>query len=138
MDASAFRLPEDALDIDLDRRGDRDAESRPAEKPAISRFLEHGTQFAHDLAQRGAGFFLVRPAPQQADQPFPALVFGLGQGEIAQDGAGLLGSKLDRPALELTVRRPNQRIESRAAPPVLSQPTLQRRQPAASQKVPLG
>ncbi len=79
------------------------------DKPAISRFLEHGTQFANDLAQRGARFFLVRSAPQQADKPFAALVFGLGQGEIAEDGAGLLGSKLDRPAFESYRQASNQR-----------------------------
>ena len=100
MDAAAFRQPDDAFDIDLDLFG-IEMDRKPAgDKPAISRILKRGAQFADDLAQRGARFFLVRPAPQQADQPFTAFVLGLGQGEIAENGAGLLGSKLDQPAVE--------------------------------------
>ena len=69
-------------------------------KSAISRILESGPQFANHLAQRGTGLFFVRAAPQQADQPFAALVLGLGQSEIADNRACLLGPQFDRATAE--------------------------------------
>ena len=109
MDAAAFREPDDAFDIDLDLLGIELDREPPGDEPAISRILKGGAQFANDLAQRGARFFLVRPAPQQADQPLAAFVLGLGQGKIAENGARLLGSQLDRPAVEPDSEAPHQR-----------------------------
>ena len=109
MDAAAFRRSDHAFDVDFDLLGiepDRESSRR---KSAISRILKRGAQFANDLAQRGAGFFFVRTAPQQADETFAAFVFGLGQGEIAENGARLLGSKLDEPAVESDREPPHQR-----------------------------
>src|SRR5882672_4689904 len=100
MNSAVFCLPDDAFDIDLDFLCIEMDREPACGKSVISRLHKRGPQFANDLAQRGAGLFLVRPAPQQADKPLAALLFGLGQGEIAQNGAGLLGSKLDRPAFE--------------------------------------
>ena len=109
MHAAAFRRPDDAFDIDLDHRG-IEMDRKPAgDKPAISGILKGGAQFANDLAQRGARFFLVRPAPQQPDQPFAAFVLGLDQRKIAENGGCLLGSQFDRPAVESDRKPADQR-----------------------------
>ena len=128
MHAAALRLPDDAFDIDIDLLGVEMDREPLRDEPAISRILERGAQFANDLAQRGAGFFLVRTAPQQADQPFAAFVLGLRQGEVAENGAGLLGPQFDPPAVELSEAvppaRPKDARRSRASsrPRSASQP----------------
>ncbi len=109
MHAAALRRPDDAFDIDLDLLG-IEMDCEPAgNKSAISCILKGGAKFANDLAQGGACLFLIRPAPQQADQPFAAFVFRLGERKIAENGAGLLGSQFDRPALESDGKTPHQR-----------------------------
>jgi hypothetical protein len=100
MDAPAFRQPNDAFDIDLNLFGIKVDGEPPCNKPAVSSILKGGAQLANDLTQRGACFLFVRPAPQQADEPFAAFVFGFGQRKIAENGASLLGSELDQPAIE--------------------------------------
>ena len=142
--SSGWTLPlsaaaEDAFDIDLDLLGIEMDREPAGDKAAISGILERGAQFANDLAQRGACFFLIRPAPQQADQPFTAFVFGLGQRKIAENGAGLLGSKFDRPALESDGETSHQRDrKARGASGrgrgLASQPSRERLQPLASKR----
>jgi hypothetical protein len=100
MHAAAFRQPDNAFDIDLDLPGIETDREPLGGKAVISGVLEGGTQFAHDLAQRSACFFLVRPAPEQADQPFTAFTFCFGQRQIAENGVGLLGPQFDRTAIE--------------------------------------
>jgi hypothetical protein len=100
MHAAAFRQPDNAFDIDLDLPGIETDREPLGGKAVISGILEGGTQLAHDLAQRSAGFFLVRPAPEQADQPFTAFVFGLGQRQVAENGVRLLGPQFDRTVIE--------------------------------------
>ena len=70
--AAALRRAEDAFDIDLDLLGIELDREPAGNKPEISGFLEGGAKFTNDLAQRGACLFLIRSAPQQADQPFTA------------------------------------------------------------------
>src|SRR4030088_2109368 len=109
MHTAAFRQADDAFDIDLDLLGvEMDRESSCGKSP-IPRFLKRGPQLADDLAQRGAGFFFVRATPQQADQPLAAFIFGLGQGEIAENGASLLGSEFDQAASKHDRGTPHQR-----------------------------
>ena len=109
MDAPAFGELKHALDIDFDLTG-VDADQKPlGDEAPIARLLEHRTQFSNDLAQRGACLFLVRTAPQQADQPFPALLLHLRQRKVAEHGAGLAGSQFDRPAVELQAEASDQR-----------------------------
>src|ERR1700693_5962875 len=109
MDAAAFRHPNDIFDIDVDFFDvEMDRESARRE-PAKSSILESGPQFANDLAQRGAGFFLVRATPQQADHPLAAFLFGLGQGQIAENSPSLLGSELDQSVIESYREAPHQR-----------------------------
>jgi len=59
MDAAAFRPTDHAFDIDLDLLGIEMHREPFCDKAVISGILKCGTQFANDLAQRGAGFFLV-------------------------------------------------------------------------------
>src|SRR5471030_516668 len=98
MDAPGFRQPDDAFDIDLDHSGIEMDREPPRDKSAISGILKGGAQFANDLTQRAARFLLIRPAPQQTDQPFTAFVFALGQGKITENGGCFLGSQLNRPS----------------------------------------
>ena len=113
MDAAAFRQADDALDIDLDLvGGEMDRESSCGKSP-ISRVLKRRPQFANHLAQRGAGFFFVGTAPQQADEPFAAFMLGFDQGKIAENGAGLLGSKFDQPAIK-SQRQPSHQRNGKA------------------------
>src|SRR5260370_35623841 len=109
MDAAACRRSDHAFDVDFDLLGVEPDRKSSRGKSAIPRILKRGSQFANDLAQRGAGFFFVRTAPQQADETFAAFMFGLGQGKIAENGARLLGSKLDEPAVEPDHDPPGQR-----------------------------
>ncbi|WP_172841691.1 hypothetical protein [Bradyrhizobium lablabi] len=74
MDPLVLGLLKHALDIDFHLR-DADADHQPlSDEAAKSGLLQHRAQFANDLAQRGARLFLIRSAPQQANQPFPAFM----------------------------------------------------------------
>src|SRR4051794_39160487 len=83
MNSSALRQLHDALDIDLDLLVVETDGQTPGAETAKAGVFENLAQLAHDLAQRGARLLLVRTAPQQADQPFAALLLGLRQREIA-------------------------------------------------------
>ena len=109
MDARAIRKLQDAFDVDCDLL-DVDADREPPRGKAVKpRLLEHGAQFLDDLPQRSAGFFLIRPAPQQSDQAFPALLLGFRQRKVTENRGRLAGSKLDRPALEADREASDQR-----------------------------
>ena len=109
MDARAIRKLQDAFDVDLDLL-DVDADREPPGGEAVKpRLLEHGAQFLDDLPQRSAGFFLIRPAPQQSDQPFPALLLGFRQRKVTENRGRLAGSQLDRPAVEADREASDQR-----------------------------
>ncbi len=113
MDAPAFRQPDDAFDINFDLLGVEMDRKPSCGKSTIARILKCGPQFADDLAQRSAAFFFVRTAPQQVDEPVTALMFGIRQGKIAQNGACLLGSDLDQPTVE-SEREPSHQRDGKA------------------------
>src|SRR3954452_23554700 len=100
MDSPAFCELDDALDIDLDQRGVELNRKPPRAEPMISRSFKGGAQFTNDLPQRAAGFFLVRTAPQQPDQPFAAFLLGFDEGKITEHRARLLGAQFDRLSVE--------------------------------------
>ena len=100
MDAAAFRGLDDAFDIDLDHCGIELNRQPPCAEAVISCNFKGGAQFANDLPQRAAGFFLVRTAPQQPDQPFSAFMLGLDEGKIAENRGGLLSPQFDQLSLE--------------------------------------
>ena len=105
-----FRPAGCTLSMSTSTLPDVDADHQPlGDEAVISGILEHRPQFANDLAQRGARLFLVRPAPQQADQPLAALLLRLRQREIAENRAGLAGSQFDQPAVEPHAEAPDQR-----------------------------
>ena len=95
-------------------------------KPPNPASSSTGAQFPDDLAERGARLFLVRPAPQQSDQPLAALLLGFRQRKIAKHRGRLARSKFHRPAVEAQRQAPDQRYgkTSRA---------LRRRRPIRSQ-----
>ena len=109
VNASAFGELDHAFDVDFDS-SDVDADHQPLRDEAvISGLLEHGPQFADDLAQRGTRLFLVRTAPEQANQPLAALLLRLRQRKITEDRSGLAGPQFDRPAVEPHAEPPDQR-----------------------------
>src|SRR5262245_33222091 len=109
MDALALGHPKHALDIDFDLCS-VDADDEPlGDEAAITRFLHRRPQFTNDLTQRGTGLFFVRTAPQQADEPLPALLFGFRQREVAKDSGSLPGTKFDWPAIEPQAEASDQR-----------------------------
>ena len=100
MDARILRLLQNAFDVDLDLariEADRETLGVEAGKTGV---LESVAQLAHDLAQRGARLLLIRPAPQQADQPLAALALGIGQREIAEHGRSLARPQFDKAAVD--------------------------------------
>ena len=119
--------------------GSRWIESLPATNPPYPASSKAVRSSRTTWRKRGACLFLVRPAPQQADQPFAAFVFGLGQREIAENGAGLLGSQFDQAAVEPDGRdappaTPKGARRFRARSRTRLQPTCERPQPVASDR----
>src|SRR3981189_3482639 len=109
MDPLVLSLLKHTLDIDF-HLPDVDADQEPlSNEAAKSGLLQHRTQFANALAQRGTRLFLIRPAPQQADQPFPAFPFGIRQRKVTKDRGGLAGSQFNRPAVEPQAEAADQR-----------------------------
>ena len=100
VNASAFGELDHAFDIDFDA-SDVDADHQPLRDEAvISGLLQHRPQLANDLAQRSARLLFVRATPEQANQPFAALLLRLQQCKVTKDRAGLARSKFDRPTVE--------------------------------------
>src|SRR4051812_31466457 len=100
MDTAAFRGLDDAFNINLDHGGIELNRKPPRTEPVISRSFKRRAQFANDLPHRATGFFLVRAAPQQPDQPFAAFLLGLDKSKVTENRARLLGPQFDQLAIE--------------------------------------